>query len=87
MVISRFAGVHVTCSSYPFSVSTVTSGKSVSWNTVPGLTYVVPVVLISFIPVNPTNLTSILSLGRSSLLGDFGSLGSITTTWSLTYSH
>ena len=71
---------------YPFAVSTTTCGKSVSWNTVPGLTYVVPVVFISVTPVDFTNLTSILSLGRSSLLGASGSvlLGSITTTCSLT---
>ena len=80
--IIRFSGVHVTGALYPSS--NVTCGKSVSLNVTPGLTYVVPVVLTSFTPVEATNLTSILSLGKSSLLGEFGSLGSIVTMWSLT---
>ena len=80
--IIRFGGVHVTGALYPSS--NVTCGKSVSLNVIPGLTYVVPVVLTSFTPVEATNLTSILSLGKSSLLGAFGSLGSIVTMWSLT---
>ena len=67
-------------------MSTVTSGKSVSLNVVPSLTYVLPVVCISVTPFDFANLTSILFFGKSSSFIASGSvlLGSITTIGSLT---
>ncbi len=81
-------GVHVTGPLYP-SLNVISCGKSVSWNTVPSLAYVFPVVVILFTPVDAKNLTSILSFGRSSSFGASGSvlLGSTLTICSHTYSH
>ena len=79
------AGVHVTGPLYPsLNVISFSCGKSLSLNTVSGLTYVFPVVFIVFTPVDAKNLTSILSLGRSSSFGEVGSVGSTVTMWSLT---
>ena len=70
---------------YPSSnVISFSFGKSSSSNFVPGLTYVFPVVFISVTPVDFKNLTSILSLGRSSSFGASGSLGFSVTMCSLT---
>ena len=83
-------GVHVTDLLYPsLNVISFSCGKSVSWNTVPSLAYVFPVVVILSTPVDAKNLTSILSLGRSSSFGASGSvlLGSTLTICSHTYSH
>ena len=79
-------GVHVTGPLYP-SLNVISCGNLSSGNTVSGLTYVFPVVFIVFTPVDAKNLTSILSLGRSSTLGELGSLGSTVTMCSHTYSH
>ena len=83
-------GVHVTGPLYPsLNVISFSCGKSVSLNTVSGLTYVFPVVFIACTPVDAKNFTSILSLGRSSSFGASGSvlLGSTLTICSHTYSH
>ena len=82
------AGLHVTGPLYPsLNVISFSCGKSLSWNTVSGLTYVFPVVVILATPVDAINLTSILSFGRSSTLGESGSVGSTVTICSHTYSH
>ena len=83
------SGLHVTGPLYPsLNVISFSCGKSLSWNTVPSLAYVFPVVVILSTPVDAKNLTSILSFGRSSTLGEFGSVGSSTLTiCSHTYSH
>ena len=82
-------GVHVTGPLYPsINVISFSCGKSVSLNTVPSLAYVFPVVVILSTPVDFKNLTSIFLSGRSSTLGEFGSVGSSTLTiCSHTYSH
>ena len=76
-------GIHVTGPLYP-SVNVIACGKFLSSNTVPSLAYVFPVVVILSTPVDFKNLTSILSSGRSSTLGEVGSVGSTVTMWSLT---
>ena len=76
-------GVHVTGPLYP-SLNVISCGNLSSGNTVLGLTYVFPVVVILSTPVDAKNLTSILSLGRSSSFGAFGSLGFSVTMCSLT---
>ena len=82
------AGIHVTGPLYPsLNFISFSCGKSVFWNTVPSLAYVFPVVFIACTPVDAKNLTSILSFGSSSTLGELGSVGSTVTMCSHTYSH
>ena len=79
-------GSQVTSFLYP-SLYVIFVGKSVSANVAFGLAYVVlPLVFILTMPSPALKITVILSLGRSSFCGAFGSVlfGSTTTTCSLT---